>query len=112
MKHNYQKLTHISSFKQLLLAKFNGHCCLRKPCFLLYLNKIYYNFIDYIRTFTWDKRLETYVKSSGFLGGQGKMPTIVSPEVYRNRFLEAMEKYFHVVPDRWSKFPYFYPVKM
>ncbi|KAF6022614.1 fab1 [Bugula neritina] len=68
--------------------------------------------IDYIRTFTWDKRLETYVKSSGFLGGQGKMPTIVSPEVYRNRFLEAMEKYFHVVPDRWSKFPYFYPVKM
>lgn len=57
---------------------------------------------DYIRTFTWDKRLETVVKSTGLLGGQGKMPTIVSPEVYRTRFLEAMERYFIVVPDRWT----------
>lgn len=57
---------------------------------------------DYIRTFTWDKRLETVVKSTGLLGGQGKMPTIVSPQVYRTRFLEAMERYFIVVPDRWT----------
>lgn len=27
---------------------------------------------DYIRTFTWDKRLEMVVKSTGILGGQGK----------------------------------------
>ncbi|XP_067939535.1 1-phosphatidylinositol 3-phosphate 5-kinase-like [Watersipora subatra] len=60
--------------------------------------------IDYIRTFTWDKKLETYVKSSGILGGQGKMPTIVSPEVYRTRFLEAMDRYLNVVPDRWRDF--------
>lgn len=58
--------------------------------------------IDYIRTFTWDKKLEMVVKSSAFLGGQGKMPTIVSPEVYRTRFVEAMERYFYLVPDRWS----------
>ncbi|KAK9877229.1 hypothetical protein WA026_016976 [Henosepilachna vigintioctopunctata] len=35
--------------------------------------------IDYIRTFTWDKKLETIVKKSGILGGQGKQPTIISP---------------------------------
>ena len=67
-------------------------------------NNIPSPFADYIRTFTWDKRLETVVKSSGILGGQGKMPTIVSPEVYRTRFLEAMERYLNVVPDRWTGF--------
>jgi len=57
---------------------------------------------DYIRTFTWDKRLETFVKSSGILGGQGKMPTVVSPELYRTRFCEAMNRYFLGVPDKWT----------
>ncbi|XP_055021773.1 1-phosphatidylinositol 3-phosphate 5-kinase isoform X2 [Boleophthalmus pectinirostris] len=55
--------------------------------------------IDYIRTFTWDKRLEMVVKS---MGGQGKMPTVVSPELYRARFCEAMDKYFLMVPDHWT----------
>ncbi|XP_075225146.1 1-phosphatidylinositol 3-phosphate 5-kinase fab1 isoform X2 [Lycorma delicatula] len=58
--------------------------------------------IDYIRTFTWDKKLETMVKKSGLLGGQGKQPTIVSPEEYRDRFIAAMHKYFLPVPDRWT----------
>ncbi|XP_018563541.1 putative 1-phosphatidylinositol 3-phosphate 5-kinase [Anoplophora glabripennis] len=58
--------------------------------------------IDYIRTFTWDKRLETIVKKSGFLGGQGKLPTIVSPEEYQKRFIEAMHRYFLEVPDHWA----------
>ncbi|XP_023260721.1 1-phosphatidylinositol 3-phosphate 5-kinase isoform X8 [Seriola lalandi dorsalis] len=58
--------------------------------------------IDYIRTFTWDKRLEMVVKSTGILGGQGKMPTVVSPELYRTRFCEAMDKYFLMVPDHWT----------
>lgn len=58
--------------------------------------------IDYIRTFTWDKKLEMVVKSSGILGGHGKMPTVVSPELYRMRFCEAMDRYFLWVPDRWS----------
>uniref|UniRef100_UPI0035901CC2 1-phosphatidylinositol 3-phosphate 5-kinase isoform X2 n=1 Tax=Myxine glutinosa TaxID=7769 RepID=UPI0035901CC2 len=58
--------------------------------------------IDYIRTFTWDKKLEMVVKSSGILGGQGKMPTVVSPELYRARFCEAMDKYFLKVPDHWT----------
>ncbi|XP_071791852.1 1-phosphatidylinositol 3-phosphate 5-kinase-like [Asterias amurensis] len=58
--------------------------------------------IDYIRTFTWDKKLEMMVKSTGIVGGQGKMPTVVSPELYRTRFCEAMDKYFLLVPDRWT----------
>ncbi|KAK9307472.1 hypothetical protein QLX08_002112 [Tetragonisca angustula] len=57
--------------------------------------------IDYIRTFTWDKKLETMVKKSGILGGQGKLPTIISPEEYRARFIAAMHRYFLPVPDRW-----------
>ncbi|UYV73169.1 PIKFYVE [Cordylochernes scorpioides] len=57
--------------------------------------------IDYIRTFTWDKKLEMVVKSSGILGGHGKLPTVVSPEIYQARFCEAMDKYFLYVPDRW-----------
>lgn len=57
---------------------------------------------DYIRTFTWDKKLETMVKKSGILGGQGKLPTIISPEEYRARFIAAMHRYFLPVPDRWS----------
>lgn len=32
---------------------------------------------DYIRTFTWDKRLEMVVKSTGILGGQGKSSSVL-----------------------------------
>jgi 1-phosphatidylinositol-3-phosphate 5-kinase len=55
--------------------------------------------IDYIRTFTWDKKIESIVKTS--LGGQGKTPTVVSPGEYQTRFCEAMDRYFLLVPDRW-----------
>lgn len=57
---------------------------------------------DFIRTFTWDKKLESWVKESGILGGGGKGPTIVSPRQYRIRFREAMERYFLMVPDFWA----------
>nr|XP_023661863.1 1-phosphatidylinositol 3-phosphate 5-kinase isoform X1 [Paramormyrops kingsleyae] len=65
-------------------------------------NQLVVGIIDYIRTFTWDKKLEMVVKSTGILGGQGKMPTVVSPELYRARFCEAMDKYFLMVPDHWT----------
>ena len=29
------------------------------------------------------------------------MPTIVSPEVYKSRFINAIERYFLEVPDQW-----------
>jgi 1-phosphatidylinositol-3-phosphate 5-kinase len=53
---------------------------------------------DYLRVFTWDKKVETYIKT---ISGQGKMPTIVSPEVYRKRFINAIDRYFLSVPDQW-----------
>jgi len=62
-------------------------------------NELVIGIIDYIRTFTWDKKLETVFKSSV---PNSKMPTIVSPKVYRTRFLEAMDRYFNVVPNRWT----------
>ena len=39
-----------------------------------------------------------YVKKTA---GRG-LPTIVDPELYRKRFCEAMERYFTVVPDKWT----------
>jgi 1-phosphatidylinositol-3-phosphate 5-kinase len=67
--------------------------------------KLVVGIIDYIRTYTWDKKLESYVKSTGILGGQGKMPTVVSPDVYRLRFNAAMtQHYFLMVPDKWTGF--------
>jgi 1-phosphatidylinositol-3-phosphate 5-kinase len=52
--------------------------------------------LDYIRTYTWDKKLESWVKESAFLGGRGD-PTIVTPKQYRQRFISAMERYFPIV---------------
>lgn len=67
--------------------------------------QIFVGIIDFIRTFTWDKKLEMVVKSYGMFGGRKQsnrsMPTVVSPELYKKRFCEAMDRYFQVVPDRW-----------
>eukprot|EP00878_Enallax_costatus_P009679 GHUV01010111.1.p1 GENE.GHUV01010111.1~~GHUV01010111.1.p1 ORF type:complete len:168 (+),score=51.26 GHUV01010111.1:301-804(+) len=62
-------------------------------------NQLVVAIIDFIRTYTWDKQLETWVKSSGILGGNGKEPTIVSPKQYMRRFRTAISSYFTVVPD-------------
>ncbi|XP_063879868.1 1-phosphatidylinositol 3-phosphate 5-kinase-like isoform X3 [Scylla paramamosain] len=65
-------------------------------------NELIVGIIDYIRTFTWDKKLETIIKGSMLGGGAGKLPTVVSPEVYRTRFCHAMDRYFLLSPDRWT----------
>ncbi len=54
--------------------------------------------VDYLRQYTWDKQIESWVKSSGLLGGAGKEPTIVSPRQYARRFQQAVLSYFTVVP--------------
>eukprot|EP00955_Chlamydomonas_euryale_P008817 93940-Chlamydomonas_euryale.AAC.1 len=55
--------------------------------------------IDYVRQYTWDKKMETWIKRSGMLGGDnGKEPTIVSPKQYMRRFRAAIQSYFTVVP--------------
>jgi len=59
--------------------------------------------IDYIRQYTWDKHLETWVKASGILGGpKNEAPTVISPREYKKRFRKAMSTYFQTVPDLWS----------
>ncbi|KAK7317860.1 hypothetical protein RJT34_02436 [Clitoria ternatea] len=59
--------------------------------------------IDFMRQYTWDKHLETWVKASGILGGpKNAAPTIVSPKQYKKRFRKAMTTYFLTLPDQWS----------
>ncbi|KAH0900907.1 hypothetical protein HID58_040410 [Brassica napus] len=59
--------------------------------------------IDFMRQYTWDKHLETWVKTSGLLGGQkNSTPTVISPQQYKKRFRKAMTAYFLMVPDQWS----------
>ncbi|XP_026480830.1 putative 1-phosphatidylinositol 3-phosphate 5-kinase isoform X2 [Ctenocephalides felis] len=65
-------------------------------------NTLVVGIIDYIRTFTWDKKLETIVKKTVTLGQQGKLPTVLSPDEYRKRFCQAMDRYFVSVPSRWD----------
>jgi 1-phosphatidylinositol-3-phosphate 5-kinase len=56
--------------------------------------------IDFLRQYTWDKHLETWVKASGILGGpKNAMPTVISPKEYKKRFRKAMSNYFVVVPE-------------
>lgn len=52
---------------------------------------------DYIRTYTFDKRLESIVKTN-LMGAKQGLPTIVPPKLYRQRFTEAMNRYFLAVP--------------
>lgn len=65
--------------------------------------KLYIGIIDWLRTFTWDKKVENWVKGNNLIGGgkKGKDPTIVTPKQYRTRFREAMERYILEVPDFW-----------
>ncbi len=56
--------------------------------------------VDYIRAFTWDKKVEQILKQTGILGrGDRRQPTCVDPGLYMERFKEAMYKYFIPVPD-------------
>lgn len=59
--------------------------------------------IDFMRQYTWDKHLETWVKTSGILGGpKNESPTVISPKQYKKRFRKAMTTYFLMLPDQWS----------
>lgn len=49
--------------------------------------------IDCIRTYTWDKKLESWIKDRG-----KNKPTITSPKDYRNRFRVSMMQYILVSP--------------
>ena len=53
--------------------------------------------IDCIRTYTWDKQLESWIKNRGFAGGGRNRPTVTSPREYKSRFREAMARYGNLV---------------
>ncbi|KAK4267136.1 hypothetical protein QN277_023959 [Acacia crassicarpa] len=62
--------------------------------------------IDFMRQYTWDKHLETWVKASGILGGsKNSSPTVISPQQYKKRFRKAMTTYFLMLPDQWPPAP-------
>lgn len=66
-------------------------------------NELVLGIIDFMRQYTWDKHLETWVKTAGLLGGPNNAPpTVISPKQYKKRFRKAMTTYFLMVPDQWS----------
>ena len=52
-------------------------------------NNLIIGIIDYIRTYTLDKRVESIIKQSI---GHGKLPTVISPKMYKARFTDAMDR--------------------
>ncbi|KAL9616869.1 MAG: hypothetical protein Q9160_008291 [Pyrenula sp. 1 TL-2023] len=73
--------------------------------------------IDCIRTYTWDKKLESWIKERGLVGvagiggggmggggGRNARPTITSPKEYKKRFREAMGRYVLEAPNCWHQF--------
>ncbi|EPE03117.1 1-phosphatidylinositol-3-phosphate 5-kinase fab1 [Ophiostoma piceae UAMH 11346] len=60
--------------------------------------------IDCIRTYTWDKKLESWIKDRGFAGGGRNRPTVTSPKEYKSRFREAMDRYILQAPNCWHMF--------
>lgn len=70
--------------------------------------------IDCIRTYTWDKKLESWIKAGslmnsliiggGATSGMKNRPTVTSPKEYKRRFREAMSRYVLEAPDCWHQF--------
>jgi len=60
--------------------------------------------IDCIRTYTWDKKLESWIKDRGFVGGGKNRPTVTSPKEYKSRFRAAMARYVLQAPNCWHQF--------
>lgn len=66
-------------------------------------NELVVGIIDCIRTFTWDKKLESWIKDKGFVGGGRNKPTVTSPKEYKSRFREAMSRYVLEAPSCWHQ---------
>ncbi|CAO2210060.1 unnamed protein product [Urochloa humidicola] len=64
-------------------------------------HELVFGIIDYLRQYTWDKQLETLMKSS-LVVPKNESPTVISPREYKKRFRKFMSKYFLTVPDDWS----------
>jgi 1-phosphatidylinositol-3-phosphate 5-kinase len=64
-------------------------------------HELVFGIIDYLRQYTWDKQLETWVKTS-LVVPKNVSPTVISPKDYKKRFRKFMAKYFLTVPDNWT----------
>lgn len=64
--------------------------------------ELVFGIIDYLRQYTWDKQLETWVKTS-LVVPKNALPTVISPKEYKKRFRNFMTKYFLTVPDTWCQ---------
>ena len=58
--------------------------------------------IDYVRQYTWERGIETGVKSVGMIAGKAS-PTVISPDNYKVRFQLATERYFMMAPCQTSR---------
>lgn len=63
-------------------------------------NELILGIVDYMRTYTLDKKLESWVKIVAIPGPH--LPTVISPEMYCTRFSDAIDTYFPVAPDQWT----------
>ena len=68
-------------------------------------DEIIIGIVDYMRTFTLDKKVESLVKTALPISNS---PTVISPEQYCKRFYEAIDGYFAVAPDQWTSESSFY----
>ncbi|TVU36332.1 hypothetical protein EJB05_18264 [Eragrostis curvula] len=60
--------------------------------------ELVFGIIDYLRQYTWDKQLESWVKTS-LVVPKNQTPTVISPREYKLRFRAFMSQYFLSVPD-------------
>lgn len=60
--------------------------------------ELVFGIIDYLRQYTWDKQLESWVKTS-LVVPKNLSPTVISPREYKIRFRTFMSQYFLSVPD-------------
>lgn len=60
--------------------------------------ELVFGIIDYLRQYTWDKQLESWVKTS-LVVPKNLSPTVISPREYKIRFRGFMSQYFLSVPD-------------
>ncbi|KAJ4490808.1 hypothetical protein J3R30DRAFT_137416 [Lentinula aciculospora] len=58
--------------------------------------------VDTIGSYTFAKTLE-YKAKQGLNSGNGKEVTVIPPAEYRERFTNALDKYFLACPDKWSR---------
>ncbi|MCL7034095.1 hypothetical protein MKW94_016970 [Papaver nudicaule] len=60
-------------------------------------NELVCGIIDYLRQYTWDKQLESWVKLS-LVVPKNVQPTVISPKEYKKRFKKFMSMYFICLP--------------